>query len=473
MNEGLLPPGENQRIFREEIVPVHFAGVQPQRAPVAIIIGGQTGAGKTAVTRMVKAALDQRGPCAWINMDFYNPHHPEYARWLAERPQEAAALVRPDGDLWWAQGQAYALAQGYDILLESAMVAPAEFEDICLRIRAARSPDGIPYRIEAAIVGVSPVQSRLGVMNRYLDEIRTRGYGRLVDPAVHDAAVRGVLRGAAAFEGAHLGDLVQVFRRNGEAIYSSPLDAATSPTASTTTALGAIMAEHTRTWTPREAAEFTARHALATVQAPPQAHPELQMIATLADPQRPGSPAQWRDIAEMAGTARALASSASPTNHQLARYNDSELTQSLTSVLHRRFEAATRTERTEESVRHKEADFRLTDGGLVAARLRERGAAPDVILRAKQSAREDIQYARKSAQRQQEGTRRLSHQAKTLVNELARRAAMSPEQRAVELTARQKLRAQEVQRVVQQQVPRQRALTSSAPSTPRRRGLSS
>ncbi|MEU4213671.1 zeta toxin family protein [Streptomyces sp. NPDC026206] len=140
MSEGLLPPGENQRIFRDEIVPVHFAGVQRQRSPVAIIIGGQTGAGKTAVTRMVKAALDQRGPCAWINMDFCNPHHPDYARWLAERPQEAAALVRPDGDLWWAQGQAHALVQGYDILLESAMVTPAEFEDICLRIRAARTP---------------------------------------------------------------------------------------------------------------------------------------------------------------------------------------------------------------------------------------------------------------------------------------------------------------------------------------------
>lgn len=205
--EGQLPPAENQRIFRDDIAPAHLDGSTPQRAPVAIIVAGQTGAGKTAVTRMVVQALERRGEAAWINMDFYNPHHPGYAGWQAERPQEADALVRPDGDRWWEQAQDLALSRGYDILLESAMVSPAEYEDICRRIQSAELPPGVaPYRIETAYVAVPGAVSRLGVMTRYLDEVNDRGYGRLVAPEIHDAALNGVVRGAAAFGRDGLGD---------------------------------------------------------------------------------------------------------------------------------------------------------------------------------------------------------------------------------------------------------------------------
>ncbi|MFF4647379.1 hypothetical protein [Streptomyces sp. NPDC001389] len=46
-------------------------------------------------------------------------HTTQYARWQAERPGEADALVRPDGDRWWEQAQEYALSRGFHVLLES------------------------------------------------------------------------------------------------------------------------------------------------------------------------------------------------------------------------------------------------------------------------------------------------------------------------------------------------------------------
>ncbi|WP_172386932.1 zeta toxin family protein [Streptomyces sp. MNP-20] len=73
---GQLPPEENQRSFREQIAPVFLDGSTPQRAPVAVIVAGQTGAGKTAVTRMVKDALDRIGQAAWMKMDFGDPFPP-------------------------------------------------------------------------------------------------------------------------------------------------------------------------------------------------------------------------------------------------------------------------------------------------------------------------------------------------------------------------------------------------------------
>lgn len=332
--EGQLPEAENERIFREEIAPAHLSGLTAQRAPVAIIIGGQTGAGKTAATRMVKAALEQRGEAAWINMDFYNPHHPGYARWQAERPQEADALVRPDGDRWWEQAQDFALAHGYDILLESAMVSPAEYEEICRRIQSARLPAGVePYRIETALVSVPAAVSRLGIMTRYLDEVQTHGHGRLVDPDIHDAAFRGVVRGAAAFEGEGLGNFAAVLRRNGETVYSQSVSPHRSISDDELRLVNAVTQEHNRPQTPYEAGQFMAYHAMAVLSAPDFALPELQQIAELGEPLLPGPPEQWRQITELVGSLRDTRPTAFAQAADLMHHTDRELGAYLATAL--------------------------------------------------------------------------------------------------------------------------------------------
>lgn len=43
-----LSAEDNDRIFHEEIVPRFLAPATPQRDPVAVFLGGQTGAGKSA-----------------------------------------------------------------------------------------------------------------------------------------------------------------------------------------------------------------------------------------------------------------------------------------------------------------------------------------------------------------------------------------------------------------------------------------
>ncbi|WP_172386931.1 zeta toxin family protein [Streptomyces sp. MNP-20] len=64
-------------------------------------------------------------------------------------------MVRPDGGAWWEQAQQYAPECGFNIALESAMVSPAEYEDIGRRIHSATLPPGVaPYRIETAYVAV-------------------------------------------------------------------------------------------------------------------------------------------------------------------------------------------------------------------------------------------------------------------------------------------------------------------------------
>lgn len=56
-----LPEAENQRIFRERIVPDLLASAESQETPTVVFLVGQPGAGKSKVTEMVAGVLNQSG----------------------------------------------------------------------------------------------------------------------------------------------------------------------------------------------------------------------------------------------------------------------------------------------------------------------------------------------------------------------------------------------------------------------------
>lgn|GEM_PF-1975460 len=240
-----LSEAENERIFRDLIVPERLAGRTSQEQPVVVFVGGQTGAGKTAITNMIKNALATRGEYINVNMDYYNPHHPAMERLQAADETTASAYVRPDGDVWWDKAQNYAIANRNDVVLETAMRTPAEFESIAAKFKAAG------YRVETAIVAVPEASSRLGVLDRYWSEFTERGVGRYVEQASHDATYNGVIRAARALDATHLSDQVFVFRRGGEQLYSNHLTPEGQWARPPATA-EAVQAERTRTWTATE-----------------------------------------------------------------------------------------------------------------------------------------------------------------------------------------------------------------------------
>ncbi|MFC9343763.1 zeta toxin family protein [Streptomyces sp. NPDC057020] len=63
-------------------MPRTLAGT-PQVQPIAVIVLGQTGAGKTAITSLATAALTARGEPVNINLDTYKPYHPKFGELMA------------------------------------------------------------------------------------------------------------------------------------------------------------------------------------------------------------------------------------------------------------------------------------------------------------------------------------------------------------------------------------------------------
>ncbi|MFD8562989.1 zeta toxin family protein [Streptosporangium canum] len=267
----------NERIFREQIVPMFLTGAPSQDRPVVVIVGSQTGGGKTQITRMVKQALGQHGSFININMDFYNPLHPKYHQWRAQDESTASAKVRPDGERWWEKAQAYAIEHRCHVVLESAMFHRSEFEDIARRFNAGG------FQVEAALVAVPASLSRLGILDRYWSEVREVGHGRLIDPAIHDACYAGVERGAAAIDEGTLAHSAFVFRRNGEVVYANHLTADGSWAAPPRMA-AAVTDERHRPWTASEQAWFSGRITALRADISVGWHVEVDRIQALATP---------------------------------------------------------------------------------------------------------------------------------------------------------------------------------------------
>lgn len=272
----VLSGPENERLFRTRIVPQRLSGAAAQHHPVLVIVGSQTGAGKTAVTGMIKDSLARRGGAVHINMDFFNPYHPLYDSVRSTDPVHADAFLRPDGDRWWHLAQEHAIEQRADVLLESAMQTEAEFEDIARKFAEAG------YRIEVALVAVPAALSQQGILARYLEEVRDSGQGRLVDRAIHDRCYDGVLRGAqAADRGA--AQAVSVFRRGNVAVHVNQQGAGGDwrrPPA----AARAVTAERSRQLTASEASTFRRTQARLTRELGPELQDELAAIKAMAAP---------------------------------------------------------------------------------------------------------------------------------------------------------------------------------------------
>jgi hypothetical protein len=249
-NAVILPPAENERIFREEIVPELLSGLQPQEKPrVAVFVIGQPGAGKTATSEAMLAQFPPNSAVR-IDADVLKTYHPDYSDLLDEDDRTAAVRVSPDGRLWTAKTEAYLIEKRANILIEETVRNPDYFTGPQL----TRYRD-VGYRVDVGLLAVPEALSRMGIAARYNQQIIDKGTGRLTPTENHDASYRAILTVAKAIDDDRLVDAVAVFRRGNVSLYSNRLTPAgdwQAPAGAAT----AIAQERGRVWTYPEALRY-------------------------------------------------------------------------------------------------------------------------------------------------------------------------------------------------------------------------
>ncbi|KAM0284841.1 hypothetical protein ACHAQH_001762 [Verticillium albo-atrum] len=199
----ILPTETSDEIFKSQILPAEFPSLTPSpqtlagHPPLAVLIVGQTGAGKTRLAPAILDALTAlRGSPAHIIADTYKTYHPSYAT-LTSSPATAplaSPATGPDARRWLRLAAAHAAELRLDLLLESACRHPDDFTALAAALHDTE------YRVEVVVLAVPRPLSRLGILTRFherLPEAGSRGLPvRLTPVKVHDDSYAGLLYAA-------------------------------------------------------------------------------------------------------------------------------------------------------------------------------------------------------------------------------------------------------------------------------------
>ncbi|WP_107118135.1 zeta toxin family protein [Streptomyces reticuli] len=243
----MLSEEVHQDVLHQVILPAALKGAVCQDRPVVVIVGGQPGAGKTAVADLVQAALDGRGGAVRICSDLYKAAHHQYGELLADDVRIAGVSVRPDTRRWQAAVEEHVRLHGFDAVVESALADVEEFRTSAYAYRRAG------HRVEVVAVATAEALSQLGILDRFLSEA-IEGGGRYVSWENHDACAKGMLLTLAAIEADQLADRITVLRRDGTVLYDN--DLVDGSWRRWPAAERAVAYERSRPWTARETAIF-------------------------------------------------------------------------------------------------------------------------------------------------------------------------------------------------------------------------
>lgn len=212
-----LSEAEHQATFDNDIKPDLFAGAKPSGQPVAVIFGGQPGAGKSAAVDAALRELAPHGGAVPIIGDDLRGYHPHYARLMERDDKSAAFYTDRDTGQWVEKAIAEAKAQRVNIVIEGTMRDGNKVAATMESLRAAG------YEIDARALAVNSRLSEQGILQRYENQKADRGTGRMTTPEAHRAAYDGMLSTLERIERDKLADRVTIYRRGAEAIYTNEL----------------------------------------------------------------------------------------------------------------------------------------------------------------------------------------------------------------------------------------------------------
>lgn len=207
-----LEAEEHQLIF-EDIAQHALMLSKPVQQPVAIILGGQPGAGKAALSSYATTELG--GNSIKIDADELRKYHPHLLKLMRENDRDAADLTHRDAAGWAVKLTNLAIKERRNLVIDGTMRDPDSLAKLCSKLQSAG------YRIDARVLAVNDLVSRLSIHHRYELQHEANGFGRWSNRTNHDLAFVGLPLTVDRLETANLVDRMHVTNRSGTDIYDN------------------------------------------------------------------------------------------------------------------------------------------------------------------------------------------------------------------------------------------------------------
>jgi len=183
---GQLSITENLEIYRKKGLFRKAAfNVISQKHPVAIILGGQNGSGKSVLGEQFLSKHEQHG-IVRIEGDALRDYHPKFEEYNKINDKLMVAFTAKDSGIWTRRLIEDAGHNRMNMLIETTLRSP---DVVCETVRRLAK---IGYEVQAKIIVVNYDISLVGCYKRYEDLKSARGAGRFVFDHSLVAAYKGM-----------------------------------------------------------------------------------------------------------------------------------------------------------------------------------------------------------------------------------------------------------------------------------------
>jgi len=190
-----------------KIIEDFTAGVTHVENPVAIILGGQPGSGKSELITQAQAITGKNAVIC--NADDYRDYHPKSDEIKANYEEFYPALTVKYSQPWNNLLKGYCEENRLNFILETTFSSGQTMNQTIRELKAKG------YSVYLMVLSVNKRLSFLGTRLRFEGMKTQYGYGRLVDKDIHDAKYEQVIATLEAVQNAGLYDKLFIYGRAG------------------------------------------------------------------------------------------------------------------------------------------------------------------------------------------------------------------------------------------------------------------
>lgn len=210
---GRLDKETHARVFAEEVVPgSRLHRTTAQEAPRAIITAGQPGAGKSRLVEAAEAEFSKN--TVVVDPDRLRGLHPDIRELRQAHPYAWSMQTNHDAGKWAARLRDVAMEGRRNLIVDTTL------SDADAAIRNIRKLQARGYDAEVRVVAAHRLESRLGIDQRFTNDLRNLGYARHVPDDFHTKAYSALPDNLDKVLD-RTGARIRIFDREGRELYDS------------------------------------------------------------------------------------------------------------------------------------------------------------------------------------------------------------------------------------------------------------
>lgn len=200
---------ETHDFYYDIIKRTYTSGKIPVKNPIAIIIGGQTGAGKSSLIGYSTEMFSDDNVVI-INSDEIKPFHPKSEEIARLYPKLYTKITDQESNTWTSRLFEELRREGYNVIFEGTMKNNRIADESITELQQ------LGYTVIVRGLAVCDLESRMSILERYEGQVSKKGWGRLVVTDHHNQTYSGMPNTIDYIEQNGRYDILEIFARGEE-----------------------------------------------------------------------------------------------------------------------------------------------------------------------------------------------------------------------------------------------------------------